>query len=123
MSASIGWVALGSALGGVSRYALALWMTRQFGAAMPWGTLAANVAGCFAIGLLASLVKSPAARMFLMTGFCGGFTTFSSFGLETRNLWQSGETGRAGLYVAASVAACLIAVWLGEAAGRSAQSR
>ncbi len=84
------WVALGGALGSVARYACSVGAARWLGAAFPWGTLFVNVAGSFAIGLLAALVAAdgrPAlgsdARAFLLVGVLGGFTTFSSFSLET----------------------------------------
>lgn len=104
------FIALGSALGGCARYALAMAVGAQ---GFPWGTLAVNVLGCLAIGLLAAKVADPELRQFLMTGFCGGFTTFSSFGLETLQLLRDGQTLAAGAYVAASVVVCLLAVWCG----------
>ena len=94
--------ALGGALGSVARYAVSLGAARWLGAGFPWGTLIVNVAGSFAIGLLAALVTAdgrPAlggdARAFVMIGLLGGFTTFSSFSLETLNLARSGALGAA----------------------------
>lgn len=84
-------------------------------AGFPWGTLAVNLLGCFVIGVVATVVDSSPWRQFLMIGFCGGFTTFSSFGLETLTLMREGHTGRAVAYVAMSVALCLAAVWAGHA--------
>ncbi len=114
------WVALGGALGSVARYAVSLGAARWLGTGFPWGTLAVNVAGSFAIGLLAALVASdgrPAlgadARAFVTIGILGGFTTFSSFSLETLTLARSGALGAAAANAALSLAACLVAVWLG----------
>ncbi len=113
-------VALGSAIGGMLRFAMAGWLMRLAGGSFPWGTLAVNVAGCALIGALAVLFP-PAERgfpwrLFLLPGLCGGFTTFSAFSLETLGLWREpGE--KAILYVAASVILCLLAVWAGMALG------
>lgn len=115
------WVALGSALGGVARFWLAAAMTAWLGPAFPWGTLAINVLGSFVIGLAAALTgggRFPGVadlRTFVMVGLCGGFTTFSSFSLQTLELAQAGEMARAGAYVLTSVALCLGCVWLGAA--------
>ena len=91
----------------------------------PWGTLLVNVAGSFAIGLLAALVTAdgrPAlgsdARAFLMVGVLGGFTTFSSFSLETLTLARTGALGAAAANVALSLVLCLGGVWLGFAPPR-----
>jgi fluoride exporter len=110
------WIALGSALGGCARFAITSYIGNSAG--FPWGTLAVNVAGCFVIGVLASTIESLPWKQFLMIGFCGGFTTFSSFGLETLALLREGQTARAAAYVAASVAICLAAVWAGHASAR-----
>jgi CrcB protein len=114
------WVALGGALGSMARYAVSLGATRWLGAGFPWGTLLVNVGGSFAIGLLAALVTSdgrPAlgadARAFVMIGILGGFTTFSSFSLETLTLARSGALGAAAANAGLSLALCLAAVWLG----------
>jgi CrcB protein len=117
------WVALGGALGSVARYACSVGAARWLGAAFPWGTLFVNVAGSFAIGVLAALVAADGrpllgsdARAFLLVGVLGGFTTFSSFSLETLMLARSGGLGAAGANVALSLALCLTGVWLGFAA-------
>jgi len=116
------WVALGGALGSVARYAFSGIAVRWLGAEFPYGTLFVNVAGSFTIGLLAALVASDGrpllgadARAFLLVGVLGGFTTFSSFSLETLNLARSGALGPAILNVAGSVVLCLAAVSLGFA--------
>jgi CrcB protein len=117
------YVALGGALGSVARYAVSLGAARWVGAAFPWGTLIVNVAGSFAIGLLAALVTADGrptlgtdARAFVMIGILGGFTTFSSFSLETLNLARAGAVGAAAANAGLSLMLCLAAVWLGFAA-------
>jgi CrcB protein len=87
----------GGGLGAVLRFGLALWIDARAGIHFPWGTFGVNVAGCFTIGVLATLADehalvSPTLRLFLVTGLLGGFTTFSTFGMET---WQLVEDGRA----------------------------
>ena len=116
------WVALGGALGSVARYAFSGIAVRWLGAAFPYGTLFVNVTGSFTIGLLAALVAADGrpslgadARAFLLVGVLGGFTTFSSFSLETLNLARSGALGAAVLNVAGSVVLCLAGVLLGFA--------
>ena len=118
------WVALGGALGSVARYACAALGVRLFGATFPWSTLFVNVSGSLAIGLLAALATADAkplvtgdSRAFLMIGVLGGFTTFSSFSLETLNLARGGQWGAAGANVAVSMVLCLVGVWLGYLAG------
>jgi CrcB protein len=106
------------------RFALALWVDQRVPAAFPWGTLVVNVTGCFAIGLLATVADehrllTPAARLFLVAGVLGGFTTFSTFGLETWRLVEDGLSGLAIGNAAASLLAGLAAVVLGVLAGRS----
>lgn len=116
------WVALGGALGSVARFACSGLAARWFGLGFPWGTLFVNVTGSFAIGLLASLSApdgrpwlAPDARAFVLVGILGGFTTFSSFSLETLTLARNGSLGVAGGYVAASLVLCLLAASLGFA--------
>lgn len=116
------WVGMGGALGSVARYACAGLGVRLFGAAFPWSTLFVNVTGSLAIGALAALLTADGkplvsgdARAFLMIGVLGGFTTFSSFSLETLELARRGEVLAAGTNVVASVALCLAAVAIGYA--------
>ena len=116
------WVAIGGALGSVARYAVSLGTVRWLGVGFPWGTLLVNVAGSFAIGLLAALVAADGrpllgadARAFLLVGVLGGFTTFSSFSLETLELVRGGALGAAALNVALSIVLCLTGAWLGFA--------
>ncbi len=117
------WIAFGSALGGVMRFALSGLIANQFGGTFPWGTLIVNVSGSFVIGFVNTLTApdgrvfaSSTTRQFLMTGICGGYTTFSSFSLQTLSLANDGEWARAGGNVMSSVACCLVAVWLGHIA-------
>ena len=117
------WVAIGGALGSVSRFWLnGLVSSTRFGETFPWGTLAINVSGSFIIGVIAALA-APEGRLdsssrafatqFLMIGICGGFTTFSSFSLQTLNLLRDREWLYAGGNVILSVVLCMGAVWLG----------
>jgi len=116
-------IALGGALGSVARFALNGAISSHFGETFPWGTLLVNVSGSFVIGFFATLTGPDGrvfagsnARMFFMTGVCGGYTTFSSFSLQTLSLAREGEWFRAGANTVGSVVACLVAVWLGHVA-------
>ncbi len=118
------WVALGGALGSMGRYGLSLGMARLTGPAFPWGTILINVLGSFVIGLAASLTgpggRLAAAgdmRVFVMVGLCGGFTTFSSFSLQTLDLLRGGQPGEALGNIALSVLLCVGAVAAGYYAG------
>ena len=115
------WVALGSALGGVGRYGFGIMAGRLWGEAFPWGTIAINILGSFVIGFFATLTMpegvmpaSPSLRTFVMVGICGGFTTFSSFSLQTLSLARDGSWIGAMGNVLLSVAMCLMAVTLGH---------
>ena len=109
------WV--GSALGGMARYVCSGAVARRFGERFPWGTLVVNVLGSFVIGLFASLVAvDPAVRRFVTVGFCGGYTTFSSFSLQTLALARDSEWRQAAGNITVSVLLCLAAAWLGHAA-------
>lgn len=116
------WVAIGGAVGSMMRFGLGGLVSHKFGETFPFGTLTVNVAGSFIIGFLGAVTSpegrmSPQSRVFatqcFMTGLCGGFTTFSSFSLQTLNLMRDGEWLYAGGNVVFSVVLCLIAVWLG----------
>jgi CrcB protein len=115
-------VALGTAIGGIARALVSLAAIEVAGPGFPWGTLAVNVVGSFVIGFYATL-SAPEGRLFVsarkrhfvMTGICGGFTTFSVFSLETLRLATDGDYTRAALNVGISVATWLAAVWLGHA--------
>jgi fluoride exporter len=118
------WVALGGAIGSVARYACSSLVAGWFGETFPLGTLIINVVGSFVIGFFATLTGPDGRllvpgdmRQFVMVGLCGGYTTFSSFSYQTLTLAQDGEFARAGANVVGSVALCLLAVWLGWAAG------
>lgn len=120
------WIALGSALGGIARYWVSGFVASHIGETFPFGTLTANVTGSFVIGFFATLTApdgrlflSSDTRQFVMMGICGGYTTFSSFSLQTLALARDGEWTWAGLNVLASVALCLVAVWLGHMAASS----
>jgi fluoride exporter len=121
-------IALGGALGSVARFWVAEAISTYFTTDFPWGTIIANVSGCFAIGVIAALtsdgrtIAALQTREFLMIGVLGGYTTFSSFSLQTLLLAQNGEWLRAGANVGLSVAACLVAVWFGHAIVTAAAS-
>ncbi|MCC6462912.1 MAG: fluoride efflux transporter CrcB [Saprospiraceae bacterium] len=110
-------IGAGSFIGGVARYLLGQWVQAKAATAFPYGTLAVNVLGCLAIGLVLgwSVRHSPPVewRFFLATGFCGGFTTFSTFSNETLALLREGQTAAASAYVVASLALGLLATWVG----------
>jgi CrcB protein len=116
-------VAIGSAMGGTLRFWLSGLIANSIGQTFPWGTLLINVTGSFAIGFFATL-SGPEGRIlvpgewrqFFMVGICGGYTTFSSFSLQTLTLAQDGEWEWAGLNIGLSVVLCLVGVWLGHAA-------
>jgi CrcB protein len=119
-------VAAGGALGSLARF----WLAELFAAlglvAFPWATLTVNVSGSLLIGVLAALIAesgplmvSPATRLFWIVGICGGYTTFSSFSLQTLILLEQADWLRAALNILLSVTLCLAAVWLGyHLAGR-----
>ena len=114
------WIALGGALGSVARYAGSNLAATWLGGGFPWGTLIVNVLGSLLIGFFAALTGpggrlyvSSDLRLFVMVGICGGYTTFSSFSLQTLDLLRDGAVARAGLNVVGSVTLCLLAVWVG----------
>lgn len=114
------WVAIGGAIGTTARYWLSGAVAGGIGETFPWGTLTVNLTGSFVIGFFAALTGpdgrlfvGSTTRQFVMTGICGGYTTFSSFSWQTLNLMNNGEWFRASAYICASVALCLIAVWAG----------
>jgi fluoride exporter len=114
------WIAIGGALGSMARYGCSQLVAGWVGESFPWGTLVINVLGSFVIGAFATLtgpdgrvMAPPDMRQFVIVGVCGGYTTFSSFSLQTLNLVRQGQVVGAGLNIAGSVGLCLIAVWLG----------
>lgn len=113
-------VMAGGALGSAARMWLSLWCAARFGETFPVGTLVVNALGCLVIGGFSALtgpdgmiMTSPLLRQFVMIGVLGGFTTFSSFGLQTISLMSDGEWLYAALNVLLSVTVCLAFVWLG----------
>lgn len=115
------WIALGGALGTVARYWVGVWML-PLSRSLPWGTIGINVVGSFVIGFIGTLTLESGrhplpetARLFVMVGFCGGFTTFSSFSLQTFDLMRGDAWTRALVNVALSVLLCLGSVALGHA--------
>lgn len=115
-------VFLGGGLGSLARWLVGLGAARMLGIGFPFGTLIVNLVGCFAMGVIARLVPLPeaggqGARLLLMTGFLGGFTTFSAFALDTAGLMAEEAGLKAMLYVALTVIGSLAAVAMGLAAG------
>jgi CrcB protein len=115
------WVAVGGAIGTLGRYWLSGVVALAIGETFPWGTIVINVTGSFVIGFFATLtgpdgrIFAPTdVRQFVMIGLCGGYTTFSSFSLQTLNLMNDAEWLYAGANIVLSVVACLIAVWIGH---------
>ncbi len=109
---------LGGGIGASLRFALATWVDQRASVSFPWGTFAVNAAGCFAIGLLASFadehhVLRPGARLFVVAGVLGGFTTFSTFGLETWELIEDRALWAALANAVGSVVVAIAAVFLG----------
>jgi len=126
MSGAMIWLVtfLGGGIGAVSRQAVSHFAAVQFGESFPYGTLIANVSGCFLIGLAdallgadSKLASTAEVRQFFMIGVLGGYTTFSSFSLQTLNLMRDGEWVAVSANVAGSVVLCLFGVFLGFAAG------
>lgn len=117
------YVALGGALGSVARFWFSVAIATCSGSSFPYGTLLVNVVGSFVIGVLQALslpegrfLLSPPARVFFMIGVCGGFTTFSSFSLQTYAMALEGQWLRAAANTVLSVVLCLVAVALGQLA-------
>ena len=115
------WIFFGSGLGGVARFALSGLVAHRFGETFPWGTFVINVTGSFLIGFIATLTDpegrilvGSTARQFLMTGILGGYTTYSSFSLQTLALARDGEWLRAGANALGTFTICFFAVWLGH---------
>ncbi|MFD2141998.1 fluoride efflux transporter CrcB [Ancylobacter oerskovii] len=119
------WVALGSALGGPSRYFLSGLIDRRLATTFPWGTIVVNISGATMMGALAAaaavkgLLPLPAAWEFAAVGFMGSYTTVSSFSLQTLMLARDGDFTRAGANVGISLIACLSAIAVGFAAATS----
>jgi fluoride exporter len=112
---------IGGGLGSLARWGASGFIAEKFGQTFPWGTLVVNVTGSFVIGLFATLtgpdgrfLATPSLRQFFMVGVCGGYTTFSSFSLQTLNLAEEGHWLRAGANTILSMVLCLAGVWLGH---------
>jgi len=117
------WIGVGGAIGSIARYQIAQWAL-PFSRTLPWGTIGINVLGSMVIGFIGTLTLASGryplpetARLFIMVGICGGFTTFSSFSLQTLDLLRSGAWTRALLNVGLSVVLCLVAVAVGHRLG------
>jgi CrcB protein len=124
------WVMLGGALGTGARFWLSGIVASRFGEFFPVGTLVVNVTGSFVIGFFAAFsdaqgpfLIAPRVRQFVMIGICGGYTTFSSFSLQTLDLGQEGDWLKAGMNALLSFGCCLAAVWLGRILALSLLSR
>jgi CrcB protein len=120
------WVGLGGALGSIARFWVSGVVARHVGETFPWGTLIVNVTGSLIIGFFATAtgpdgrwLAAPSMRQFVMLGICGGYTTFSSFSLQTLDLVRDGEYFRAGANSVLSLILCLAGVWVGHALAAS----
>ena len=117
------WVGLGGFLGSVARYAVAVWLGNTPTDRFPWATFAVNCLGCLLIGVMAGWLARASvpesARLFLVTGILGGFTTFSAFSLDAVLLWERGAGGAAAAYVIASVALSIAGLAAGVALVRA----
>lgn len=114
-------IALGGALGSVARFWMSGFIAERIGTTFPLGTLIVNISGSLVIGFFAALTDpegrflvSPTFREFVMLGICGGYTTFSSFSLQTLTLARNGEWLAAGVNAVLSLVLCLVAVWVGH---------
>lgn len=118
------WIFVGGGLGSLARWGVSGWVAHGVGETFPWGTLLVNVTGSLIIGCFAA-VTSPEGRwlagdsfrQFFMLGICGGYTTFSSFSLQTLSLAQDGQWFKAGANSVLSLVLCLAGVWLGHLLG------
>jgi CrcB protein len=117
------YIAAGSAIGGVSRYLLGSLLQRLMTDGFPGGTIVINVTGSFLLGVILqyaieTTAISPELRAFLTIGFCGGYTTFSTFSYESLTLMEDGQWSRAATYVGLSVVLSIVAAFLGMVAAR-----
>jgi CrcB protein len=115
------WIFLGGGLGSLARWGASGWIASRAGETFPWGTIVVNITGCFVIGLFATVTgpegrwfARPEFRQFFMLGICGGYTTFSSFSLQTLTLAQDGQWFKAGANCVVSLVFCLLGVWVGH---------
>lgn len=110
---------IGSGLGGLSRFGLSRWIDNLLPYHFPYGTLMVNIVACFILGIIVGitdhkLIISPLAKLFLTVGFCGGFSTFSTFSYETLVLYQQGHILSSFLYIVASMLLCVAATFGGQ---------
>ena len=116
------WIFVGGGMGSLARWGVSGWIANTIGETFPWGTLLVNISGSFVIGLFATITGpegrwglAPASfRQFFMLGICGGYTTFSSFSLQTLTLAEDGEWFRASANCVLTLVLCLVGVWLGH---------
>lgn len=118
MISTLGAIALGGAIGALSRFGVNIGVEKLLGVNFPWGTLIINSAGCFLMGVLIARFAqmdavSPELRAFCATGFLGAFTTFSTFSLDFVTLWERGEMMQAALYMTASVILSILGLFAG----------
>lgn len=111
-------VGAGGCAGSIARFLSQQLMVRYYPSSFPWGTLIVNITGCFIIGIVYAFgekgnLLSPEMRILLATGFCGGFTTFSSFAYENISLLRDGELLYTFIYIAASIIVGLLATYIG----------
>ncbi len=118
------WIFVGGGLGSLARWGASGFIANKFGQTFPWGTLIVNITGCFLIGLFATATGPQGRwmvpstfRQFFMLGVCGGYTTFSSFSLQTLTLASNGQWIKAGANAVLSLVFCLAGVWLGHVLG------
>ncbi|WP_119344558.1 fluoride efflux transporter CrcB [Facilibium subflavum] len=118
-------IGIGGGIGSICRFGLSEWLSIYTGKAFPYGILIVNILGCAVIGMLAAFIQkahiiehflTPYARGLFITGFLGGFTTFSSFSLDALVLFQNGQAGKALLYILLSVCLSMIVVFIGFSA-------
>ena len=124
MALNLFLVAFGGAFGSMARYLVTRYSALTFGTGFPWGTVIVNLVGSFLIGFLSAVILAKSAnpdpwRLLIVTGFLGGFTTFSAFSLDVIDLMTRGAYGSALAYIALSVAPGIIATFLGLAFGRA----
>ena len=113
-------VMIGGALGSGLRYGVSIWLNPSLGGGVPWGTVAVNLIGCLLIGWISGLMVegSEILKLGIVVGFLGGFTTFSSFGLEAIRLFQAGHINAAAFYILLSNAGGMLGAWLGYRLGQ-----